>query len=510
MKKFLLSLATLVLTAVTASAQWAVVGSYTEPNWNFQASTQFTGSGDNLTCTIENLTSDFKIIDITNDNWDTQYGTSTPIEIGKEYTLDGKNGGADPSNIKFASPVLEVKNATVSWNPTTHVMKITAADSDIVKGFPTLYATGSFCNWNTPGEGESVLCTQENGVYTVTIDLGSAAETEFKLAGAGWSNEIAGGATITADAAALVTNGGNNLKTNLTGKQTLTFNINTMLMTFGDPELTMTDEKPARTWALVGAYSDPSWNFQASAVFEGNGDNLSCTVENLIGDFKIIDITNNNWDVQYGTSTPIEIGQTYTLDGKNGGADPANMTFAGSILSVKNATVSWNPSTFEMKISAADSDIVTGYPELYLTGSFNEWLEPGKEGSILCSQKDGLYSATVDLGEGTDKKEFQLAGPGWSNVIGGGVEISDTKGTVVTKGGDNLFTLLTGPQTLYFDYNKMSMGFNEDVVTRVKDLMESENTSEPVYYNLQGVRVANPDKGIYIVRKGTVVSKEIR
>lgn len=507
MKKFLLSLATLVLTAATASAQWAVVGSYTEPNWNFQASTQFTGSGDNLTCTIENLTSDFKIIDITNDNWDTQYGTSTPIEIGKEYTLEGKNGGADPSNIKFASPVLEVKNATVSWNPTTHVMKITAVDSDIVKGFPTLYATGSFCSWATPGEGESVLCTQGNGIYTVTIDLGNATETEFKLAGAGWSNEIAGGATITADAAASVTLGGSNLKTNLTGVQTLTFNINTMLMTFGDPSLTMTDEKPARTWALVGAYSNPSWNFDASAVFEGTGDNLSCTVENLIGDFKIVDITNNNWDIQYGTATPIEIGQTYTLDGKNGGPDPANMKFEGTVLSVKNATVSWNPSTLEMKISAADNDIVKGYPTLYVTGSFCEWKAPGEGESVLCTQENGVYKATVNLGEGDaeGKTEFKLAGTGWSNEIAGGVEITTTAVTV-TKGGDNLFTYLTGEQTIVFNYDEMTMYFQSSNGVAEIDF----NESAPVeYYNLQGIKVENPEKGLYIVKQNNKVSKVI-
>ena len=258
MKKFLLSLATLVLTAVTASAQWAVVGSYTEPNWNFQASTQFTGSGDNLTCTIEKLTSDFKILDITNDNWDTQYGTSTPIEIGKEYTLEGKNGGADPSNIKFASPVLEVKNATVSWNPTTHVMKITAADSDIVKGFPILYATGSFCEWKAPGEGETVLCTQENGVYKATVNLGEGdaeGKTEFKLAGTGWSNEIAGGVEISTTAVT-VTKGGENLFTYLTGEQTIVFNYDEMKMYFqgsnGVTEINFDASAPVEYFNLQG------------------------------------------------------------------------------------------------------------------------------------------------------------------------------------------------------------------------------------------------------------------
>lgn len=503
MKKFLLSVAVMALTAVTASAQWAVVGAYSTPNWNFDASETFKGEGDNLTCTIANLTSDFKIVDITNNNWDEQYGTSTPLEIGVDYTLSGKVNGDEPSNMSFAAPIIAVKNATVSWNPTTHVMKITAAESDVVKGFPTLYATGSFCDWNTPGEGNSVLADQTDGVYTVKINLGDSGNVEFKLAGAGWSNEIAGGATVTDEAAVLVTKGGSNLKTTLKGEQTLTFNMNTMLMTFGDPQLTMTDETPARTWALVGAYSDPSWNFTASVTFIGEGDNLSCTIPELISDFKIVDITNNNWDVQYGTSTPLEIGVDYTLSGKVNGEDPANMSFAAPILAAKNATVSWNPTTAVMKITASESDIVKGYPTLYVTGSFCEWAAPGAEGSVLCDNEGGLYTAIVDFGDATDS-EFKLAGAGWSNEIAGGVEVGNTP-VAVTKGGDNLKTNMNGTLKLVFDMDKMEMYFSTDTGVAAVDA----NESAPVYYNLQGVRVENPSTGLYIVRKGTKTEKII-
>lgn len=501
MKKLLLSIAALAISAVSASAQWAVVGAYTEPNWNFEASTQFTGEGDNLSCTIAELTSDFKIVDITNNNWDVQYGTSTQIEIGVEYTLSGKVNGQDPSNITFAAPVLSVKNATLSWNPTTHVLKVSASDSDIVKGFPTLYATGSFNGWVTPGEDVSLKATEENGVYTVKFDLGTSGDVEFKLAGAGWSNEIAGGATITDTEAAEVTKGGSNLKTTLTGEQTLTFNMNTMLMTFGDPQLTMTEEKPARTWALVGSYSD--WKFEQSEVFAGEGDNLSCTIANLTTGFKIVDITNNNWDIQYGTSTPIEIGVNYTLSGKDGGADPSNMELASPILSVKNATVNWNPTTASMSITAAESDIVKGYPTLYVTGSFCEWVAPGNEGSVLCTNEGAKYTATVNFGE-ADETEFKLAGEGWSNEIAGGMNITSTP-VVVTKGGGNLKTSMNGELILTFNMDTMEMSLS--VSTGVAAVEEAEGEAE--YFNLQGIRVENPDKGIYIVKRGAKTTKVV-
>ncbi|MCH5223943.1 MAG: hypothetical protein J1E82_07855 [Muribaculaceae bacterium] len=255
-------------------------------------------------------------------------------------------------------------------------------------------------------------------------------------------------------------------------------------------------------WAVVGAYSNPSWNFDASTILEGEGDELSCTIEHLIGDFKIVDITNNNWDVQYGTATPIEVGETYVLDGKNGGPDPSNIKFAGNILAVNNAVVTWNPTTFELTITG---EAERGYPTLYATGSFNGWTAPGQDASTLCSEENGIYTVTFDLGD-SGNVEFKLAGEGWSNEIAGGMEISYTP-VEVTKGGDNLKTSLTGVQTLKFDANDMVMWFVEEGAGI--EAIGSEN-SVVTYYNLQGVRVQNPAQGgIYIMKQGSKTSKVI-
>ena len=35
----------------------------------------------------------------------------------------------------------------------------------------------------------------------------------------------------------------------------------------------------------------------------------------------------------------------------------------------------------------------------------------------------------------------------------------------------------------------------------------SEGTDEAIYYNLQGIRVANPAHGFYIVKRGATVSR---
>lgn len=276
-------------------------------------------------------------------------------------------------------------------------------------------------------------------------------------------------------------------------------------------------------WAVVGAYSDPSWNFEASAILAGTGDKLSCTIDKLTGDFKIVDITNNNWDIQYGTATPVEIGETYVLDGKNGGADPANIKFAGLIQEVNFATVTFNPTTFEMTITAEADDVVYGYPTLYFTGSNVSWSAPGEGASVKCefNESTKIYTVKVDLGEGEENVEFKLAGPGWSNEIAGGVEITADEAAVVTNGGDNLFTALKGEQTLSFNISNMKMTFGDPSLvagseeddnnggeTGAVSTVDVENAA-PVYFTLQGVKVANPDKGIYIVKTGNKAAKVV-
>ncbi len=55
------------------------------------------------------------------------------------------------------------------------------------------------------------------------------------------------------------------------------------------------------------------------------------------------------------------------------------------------------------------------------------------------------------------------------------------------------------------DFNKMTLTANltTNVTLCTSDMLPTE------YYNLQGVRVQNPGPGIYIVRRGTKITKEV-
>lgn len=243
MKKFLLSVAAVAMTLPVFAAKWAVVGAYTDPNWNFDASTVLEGEGDELSCTIDKLIPGFKIVDV-EAGWDSQLGTSEGVVMDTPVVLEGKIDGKDAPNITFGDNILEVTNAKVTFVVSTSTLTITG---EVKKGFPELYATGSFCSWNDPGTGDAVLMTvdEATGIYTGKLNLGESGKVEFKLAGKGWSNEICApedGVEVTADAAVAVTKGGKNLTTTLTGEQTLVFNINTMKMTFGDPALTTQED----------------------------------------------------------------------------------------------------------------------------------------------------------------------------------------------------------------------------------------------------------------------------
>lgn len=288
-----------------------------------------------------------------------------------------------------------------------------------------------------------------------------------------------------------------------------------LLLGFAAVALSAMTASAEETWAVVGAYTDPGWNFEISSVLTGTGDQLSVTIENFKGDFKIVEISNNNWDVQYGTATPLEIGVPVILDGKNGGADPANIKFAGMIQEVKNATVSFNTKTFELVVNAQANDVIYGYPELWMTGSFCNWPNPGEGNSVKCEFDEATttYTCKVNLGD-SGNVTFKLAGQGWANEVAGpedNVVIGTDAATPVTMGGKDLVTNLSGEQTLTFNISTMLMTFGDPSLVNIGDNavgeIEAAYEGEAVYFNLQGIRVANPDRGIYIVKQGNKISK---
>ena len=69
---------------------------------------------------------------------------------------------------------------------------------------------------------------------------------------------------------------------------------------------------------------------------------------------------------------------------------------------------------------------------------------------------------------------------------------------------------MVGPYIAMSHIGESGNGYslNRISITGVEDILNNED-DEVVYYNLQGLKVSMPNKGIYIVKKGNVVTKEI-
>ena len=269
----------------------------------------------------------------------------------------------------------------------------------------------------------------------------------------------------------------------------------------------------AAEYAIVGAFTNPSWNFDASRAANGvltknAGGKYETTIENLATGFKIVDIENNNWDVQYGAPSSndmVEIGKTFSLKAKNGGPDPSNIEFANYVTAIQNAKVVFDPE--------AKTLTVTGTPvsnlELYISGNMSgpDWPVPGNDGSIAMTENDGIYSATVSFTAGD---EFKVFGKGWSPEFG--VPADDTPALspenltlILAKSGKNIKVNMTGQYVVSFNLSTFELK-----LTSATGISQTTIKAEaPEYYTLHGVKVASPADGIYIVKRGTAVTKEI-
>ena len=269
----------------------------------------------------------------------------------------------------------------------------------------------------------------------------------------------------------------------------------------------------AAEYAIVGSFTNPSWNFDASRAAKGvltkNADGkYETTIENLATGFKIVDIENNKWDVQYGAPSVndmVEIGKTFSLEAKNGVPDPSNIEFANYVTAIQNAKVVFDPE--------AKTLTVTGTPvsnlELYISGNMSgpNWPVPGENGSIAMTKNGDIYSATVSFTAGN---EFKVFGKGWSPEFG--VPADNTPALspenltlTLAKSTKNIKVDMTGQYVVSFNLSTFELK-----LTSATGISQTTIKAEaPEYYTLHGVKVASPAHGIYIVKRGTAVTKEI-
>ena len=149
----------------------------------------------------------------------------------------------------------------------------------------------------------------------------------------------------------------------------------------------------------------------------------------------------------------------------------------------------------------------TGPDRLFLNGGMSGWA--AVEEYELTNIGEGLYSLYCTIEMGT---EFKISGETWAVYdYGYGDAVYDGSDDVWYKGGGNTtmgedFTgTVTVELTINETENYATVRFEGDA--SVADVAVDNAAAE--YFNLQGVRVANPENGLYIVRKGGKVSKQL-
>lgn len=255
----------------------------------------------------------------------------------------------------------------------------------------------------------------------------------------------------------------------------------------GEYTMTVTVNGEQLTWGLIGDFNDWAEDVSMTKVTEGV---WTVTMSELNGGFKFR--ANGSWDLNYGgsdfDSAEIVYDGEYDID-TNG----CNFT----IYDATDVTLTLDLNNMVMKVE--------GYQEqppqlkmLALRGSFADWeWEWGYY--FMEGEEPGVYFLYLDSVE--SDWEFKIANQDWSEqyttqnlemVAGEVYDLTVNDGSSSNMGTadsytDVLMTLNLNNNTLSFTGTGMS-GINTVEVTN----------GGTQYFNLQGVRVDNPAKGMYI------------
>lgn len=266
----------------------------------------------------------------------------------------------------------------------------------------------------------------------------------------------------------------------------------------------------AMTWAMPGTYNN--WSLENNLFTEENGV-LTQTIPEFYGDFKIVPYETSQadwWSEAWGTNgETIENGVAYNMV-KGAG----NVVLAGDNVHLKNAKVTLtpddinNPTTLTILIEAESAE--TADDEWFLVGDAPlEWnfqtcpkFEKGENG-VWTLPYTGTISQTFKV----------VKNAAWSNGYSTKGEIAlDTEYTLDGPADpiDNMKPA-AGP----WENPTFTLTVGDDVKLKVTtgtgaiENIEADN-APAVYYNLMGVRVENPENGLFICKRGNQVTKVIK
>ena len=253
----------------------------------------------------------------------------------------------------------------------------------------------------------------------------------------------------------------------------------------------------ADNYYLIGDFND--WTLPGDA-FDDKGSSYVLNVPELTGTFKVID--DAGWsgiNLGCGDVRTIVEGEWYQL---YSGGD--NVQLPTDIEAVKNAVVEFDATNQQLKITG-DFIKKSGAQKYYLVGSFQGW---DANNGIEMTENSGKYTFSFEILAGG----FKIVGQkGWNPINigtdGGGTLEWDTPLALISNSNSSDITPLNDEMddvTLVFDPTAMTITATHTVGI---ESIEVENSANAIYYNLQGVRVNNPENGMFIRVIGTKAVK---
>lgn len=490
MKKLYCALAAAAL-ALSANADYYLVGGFN--GWNPKdESLKFTEVGDgNYTLEVTTLTSDFKI---TQGDWtDSKNFASngSDLVVGQVYTLGAGGGG----NIQIKGG--QVDNAKLTLNPAAQTLLVTGAEVTVTYKY-ALHGCFSSSSW------ADVTLTEKDGKWVNDNVEVSYASASF---GIKQINPTTNGQTAwyAADGNATITGAGTYAckvnGTNFTigaGTYGFSFDPETAVLTVtgeGDDPNPPTPPTPGdKDLYLVGGPA--GWSLNEAYKFTQDGNVYTLEVaDGLKGNWKIWDGT---WVYNFGVGAE-QPTSGVTVDSWFDGGD-FNTAFSGktTIVFTLVAGSDVKGSSIPSSITVTSEGVAEPDPMeewwVSVQGIGNNWeaagVHPDADGNVSFSNLS-LYNEEFKV-----KVWNGLADAWYSN--GEAIELNTP--TVVEYNSDINMTLADAQEGVLYviAYNVLTheLKITEDPNTGVEAIEVSAEA--PVYFNLQGVKVANPEHGIYV------------
>ncbi|MBR5552147.1 MAG: hypothetical protein IKV83_09570 [Muribaculaceae bacterium] len=231
------------------------------------------------------------------------------------------------------------------------------------------------------------------------------------------------------------------------------------------------------------------------------------------GNFGLATIQSSDWDAVNANRYGFEEDNAKAVEGQAmkivKGAGAIQVPAAG----IYNIYVNLSAMTVTLKKSG---DVVINVPnQLYAVGNLSagSWdpataVELTKEGNIF-------YGEVTFTGAGDGYSYFAVSGGkgDWTSVnaarfapVAGEVAFNLDEKVEFDRGEAAFKVVAEGTYFINVDFDSMTVWVSSEAAG--VEAIEIE-TATPVYYNLQGVEVANPQNGLYIVKRGNKVTKQL-